>query len=109
VGDAAHLTNTRGGMNMNAGIHDAATLADTLAAIDAGGAEDALLAAWAEARAGVAARALLPRSDRAVSDARWIAHVRAEAADPARARQFLIAACMLDIARIGAPLGGSLA
>ena len=30
VGDAAHLTNTRGGMNMNCGIHDAFAIAGAL-------------------------------------------------------------------------------
>ena len=32
IGDAAHVTSTRGGMNMNCGIHDAAALAPAIAA-----------------------------------------------------------------------------
>ncbi|WP_270938954.1 FAD-dependent oxidoreductase, partial [Falsiroseomonas oryzae] len=66
AGDAAHLTNTRGGMNMNAGIHDAMTLAATLHAVLHGG-EDALLDRWAAARLATVRGALLPRTDARVA------------------------------------------
>ena len=106
IGDAAHLTNTRGGMNMNAGIQDAITLADTLAAIAAGG-SGALLDAWAQARLEVVTGALLPRTDRTVRGGGWLDQVRAAAADPEAARAFLVDACMIDIARVGAPAKGA--
>ncbi|MFN6953266.1 MAG: FAD-dependent oxidoreductase, partial [Acetobacteraceae bacterium] len=76
MGDAAHLTNTRGGMNMNAGIHDAWTVARALLA---GGIPAA--AAAAEERHRIARDLLLPRTDRSVSGGEgWLERVRATAA-----------------------------
>jgi 2-polyprenyl-6-methoxyphenol hydroxylase-like FAD-dependent oxidoreductase len=99
VGDAAHVTNTRGGMNMNAGIHDAATLAATLASRN-----DTLLDAWEAARLRVTAEVLLARTDRAVASATaWRDEAVAAAADPARAEAWLVAAAMLDTCDAGAP------
>jgi 2-polyprenyl-6-methoxyphenol hydroxylase-like FAD-dependent oxidoreductase len=101
AGDAAHLTNTRGGMNMNAGIHDAVTLAATLRAVLDGG-PDSLLDAWAAARLGVVREALLPRTDARVSSpAEEVA--RMAALTPEEARDWAREASMLDICRIGAP------
>lgn len=102
AGDAAHLTNTRGGMNMNAGIHDAMTLAATLDLV-LGGEPDSLLQNWADARLAVVRDALLPRTDSRVAadPAAEVAHMAALTPDQRRiwARQ----AAMLDIARIGMP------
>jgi 2-polyprenyl-6-methoxyphenol hydroxylase-like FAD-dependent oxidoreductase len=101
AGDAAHLTNTRGGMNMNAGIHDAVTLAATLRAV-LDGAPDALLDAWAEARLRVVRDALLPRTDaRVASPAEEVA--RMAALTPEEALRWAREASMLDICRSGAP------
>ncbi len=104
AGDAAHLTNTRGGMNMNAGLHDAMTLAAVLAGLPRND-EEARLAAWAAARLAVAREALLPRTDARVADdpGSEVARMHAIAAEPERARQWLREACMLDIAGTGAP------
>lgn len=103
IGDAAHVTNTRGGMNMNAGLHDAATLAATLAAVLAG-ADAALLDRWEQARLRVTAEVLLARTDRAVASASaWRDEAVAAAADPARAGAWLAAAAMLDTCDAGAP------
>jgi 2-polyprenyl-6-methoxyphenol hydroxylase-like FAD-dependent oxidoreductase len=97
VGDAAHVTNTRGGMNMNAGLHDAATLAATIAA----GADPA---AWAASREQVTRTVLLERTDRAVASAlAWRDEAVAAARDPEAARAWLRAACMLDSAEAGMP------
>lgn len=97
VGDAAHVTNTRGGMNMNAGVHDAFTLAATLAA----GAD---LDAWAAARLRVTRDSLLERTDRAVaSGSAWLAQAEAVSRDPAAARQWLVEAAMLDTYLEGMP------
>lgn len=94
AGDAAHLTNTRGGMNMNCGIHDAYALAETLA----GPCAEADLDRYAETRLHVAAVEVIPRSDRAVTPGvDWLSEVRAEAADPVRSHEFLRRAALLDI------------
>jgi 2-polyprenyl-6-methoxyphenol hydroxylase-like FAD-dependent oxidoreductase len=61
VGDAAHVTNTRGGMNMNCGIHDAAALAPVIAAALAGG-DPARVDETADGRRRVAMEALIPRT-----------------------------------------------
>jgi 2-polyprenyl-6-methoxyphenol hydroxylase-like FAD-dependent oxidoreductase len=53
IGDAAHITNTRGGMNMNCGIHDAWALGARLAEAYASG-DFAPAQACAEARRRVA-------------------------------------------------------
>lgn len=97
AGDAAHVTNTRGGMNMNAGLHDAATLAATIAA---GGHLDR----WAAARERVTRDVLLERTDRAVATgAAWLDAAIADAADPLRATAWLAGGAMLDTAHEGAP------
>lgn len=99
IGDAAHVTNTRGGMNMNAGIHDAATLAEAMRT-----GNDAHLDAWEAARLSVTQEVLLARTDRAVASATvWRDEAVAAAGDPARAEAWLAAASMLDTCDAGAP------
>jgi 2-polyprenyl-6-methoxyphenol hydroxylase-like FAD-dependent oxidoreductase len=93
AGDAAHLTNTRGGMNMNAGIHDAWAIAQALLAGGVPAAQEA-----AETRHAVARDLLLPRTDRSVSGGEgWLERVRATAAEPDAARAFLREGTMLDM------------
>jgi 2-polyprenyl-6-methoxyphenol hydroxylase-like FAD-dependent oxidoreductase len=100
AGDAAHLTNTRGGMNMNCGLHDAWTLGEAFRAADL----DASLGQWARARRAVAIDELIPRTDRSVGGgATWFAAVEAAARDPERAKAFVRDAAMLDIAPAIAP------
>jgi 2-polyprenyl-6-methoxyphenol hydroxylase-like FAD-dependent oxidoreductase len=98
AGDAAHITNTRGGMNMNCGIHDAMEAAAAIA--------DGSMAALDRYRAGrraVATDMLIPRTDRTVSGGRaWLDTVRAIAADPKAAEKFLLGSSMLDM--VGLPL-----
>jgi 2-polyprenyl-6-methoxyphenol hydroxylase-like FAD-dependent oxidoreductase len=102
AGDAAHLTNTRGGMNMNAGVHDAMTLAAMLRrAFDGGG--DALLDAWAAARLRAVRDALLPRTDARVAADPSAEVARMAALTPDQARHWARQASMLDIAKAGAP------
>ena len=94
AGDAAHVTNTRGGMNMNCGLHDA----DAAASAAADGSQ-AALEAYGALRRRVAVEQLVPRTDRTVSGgAAWLETVRARAADPAAARDFLRGTAMLDMA-----------
>lgn len=97
AGDAAHLTNTRGGMNMNAGIHDADAIARAVAeALGRGDAD--IVARAAEERRRIAAELLIPRTDRTVMGGPdWLAHIRATAADPAAARAYLLTSAMLDM------------
>lgn len=102
AGDAAHLTNTRGGMNMNAGIHDAMTLAATLDAV-LRGAPDALLQSWAEARLRTVRDALLPRTDARVAASPADEVARMVALTPAETLTWAREASMLDIAKVGAP------
>ncbi len=102
AGDAAHLTNTRGGMNMNAGIHDAMTLAATLRAVlDGGG--DALLDRWAAARLATVREALLPRTDARVNVDPAGEVARMAAITPDQALRWAREASMLDICKAGAP------
>ncbi len=102
AGDAAHLTNTRGGMNMNAGIHDAMTLAATLDRVLRGG-DDALLEAWAAARLATVRGALLPRTEARVAADPAGEVARMAALTPDQARAWAREACMLDIAKAGMP------
>lgn len=104
-GDAAHLTNTRGGMNMNCGIHDAMVLADAIVAALGGADAGAMLAGYAADRRAVALDKLIPRSDRNVSAGRErLAEMREIAADRERARAYLMTTTMLDIApRVSTP------
>ena len=98
VGDAAHLTNTRGGMNMNCGIHDAYAIAGAL--IDTlNGGPRSMLERRAEERHEIARNELIPRTDQRVAKARdWLRDVCECADDPIRSREFLRSASMLDIA-----------
>ncbi|WP_237217194.1 FAD-dependent oxidoreductase [Falsiroseomonas oryziterrae] len=100
AGDAAHLTNTRGGMNMNAGVHDAMTLAATLRRVLDDG-DDQLLDAWAAARLATVREALLPRTDARVAGGDEVA--RMAALSPEQARNWAREASMLDIAKAGMP------
>ena len=98
VGDAAHLTNTRGGMNMNCGIHDAYAIAGALIDTLTGGSES-MLRRCAEERHEIARNELIPRTDRRVAGADdWLREVRDRAGDPHKSREFLRSASMMDIA-----------
>lgn len=98
IGDALHLTNTRGGMNMNCGIHDAYALGNAIAEALASDRPE-LAEAAAIARRRVAQTELLPRTDRNVrgGDA-WLDEVRTRAADSDSARDMLFRTTMLDMA-----------
>ena len=90
AGDAAHLTNTRGGMNMNAGIHDAAVLCAAFAT------NPQSLPAAAAQRQRVATEQLLPRTHAAVGSDRFD-RVADTAADAAQRHRFLREVSMLDM------------
>ncbi|MCC5968979.1 MAG: FAD-dependent monooxygenase [Pararhodobacter sp.] len=98
MGDALHLTNTRGGMNMNCGIHDAYELGGAIAkAITLNAPE--LVERAARRRRQVAQEQLLPRTDRNITGgANLLAQMRTMSADPVQAREMLVRAAMLDMA-----------
>ncbi|KJK46120.1 hypothetical protein UK23_24155 [Lentzea aerocolonigenes] len=104
AGDAAHLTSTAGGMNMNCGIHDAVDLATTLSFVVNGDHDNALLDEAAQRRRNVVTDHVIPRSEARVSgvdgqagsvDAA-VRQLAATASDPAEAAQYLVQASMLD-------------
>lgn len=98
AGDATHLSNTRGGMNMNCGIHDAYEMALAFCeALRTGRAQPAEAAAHRRRR--VAVDELIPRTDRNVTGGpEWLEHIRATGADPKAARAMLWRTAMLDMA-----------
>lgn len=97
AGDAAHVTNTRGGMNMNAGIHDAQALAHAMIRALREN-RPGLVAAAAAERKRVAEEMLIPRTDRNVTGGEgWLQKVRELAASRASATDYLATAAMLDM------------
>ncbi|MEX0171811.1 FAD-dependent oxidoreductase [Streptomyces sp. LMG1-1-1.1] len=106
AGDAAHLTSTAGGMNMNCGLHDAVETGRALAAVlrgDTGG--EALLDEALERRRTVVETAVIPRSEARTAGLAepgalpaGLAALRRTAADPRSAADYLIKASLLDVA-----------
>jgi 3-(3-hydroxy-phenyl)propionate hydroxylase len=99
AGDAAHVNNPLGGMGLNSGLHDAFNAAGKLARILIGGeSPEPLLAQYTRQRRMVAleyveaanrrSKRLLDERDPAARRVRF-AELRAIAADPARARDYL--------------------
>jgi len=97
AGDSAHVTNTRGGMNMNCGMHDAYAL--TRAIIEASGGDARLVEDASDERRRVATQMLIPRTDRNVAggDA-WLLQVREMADDREKTVSHLRTTAMLDMA-----------
>jgi 3-(3-hydroxy-phenyl)propionate hydroxylase len=113
AGDAAHVNNPIGGMGLNGGIQDAVNLADKLARIVLDGAPDTLLDTYDRQRRTVAVEFVQEQSienkkrlearDPEVRK-RNLDELRAIAADPARARQFLLRTSMIASQRRAAAL-----
>jgi 3-(3-hydroxy-phenyl)propionate hydroxylase len=104
LGDAAHINNPAGGMGMNSGIHDAYHLAEALRAVSAGGSE-APLDDYAQTRRAIALERIKRDSDESYSRMTMqdpaVRHARNlalcdDAADPCRARAYLLRASMLE-------------
>jgi 3-(3-hydroxy-phenyl)propionate hydroxylase len=113
AGDAAHVNNSIGGMGLNGGLQDAANVADTLAAVILGGGPDALLDLYDLQRRTVVSefvqqqtiankRRLEERDPEARR--RHLDELRATAADPGRAREFLRRSSMIASQRRAAAL-----
>jgi 2-polyprenyl-6-methoxyphenol hydroxylase-like FAD-dependent oxidoreductase len=97
AGDSAHVTNTRGGMNMNCGMHDAYAI--TRAIIQANGGDSRLVEDAADERRRVATQLLIPRTDRNVAGGNaWLDHVRETASDREKTVALLRTTAMLDMA-----------
>jgi 3-(3-hydroxy-phenyl)propionate hydroxylase len=104
AGDAAHVNNPIGGMGLNGGIQDAVNLSDKLVRICLDGALEPLLDLYDLQRRTVAIEFVQEQSiankkrlearDPAVR-ARNLDELRASAADPERARQFLLRTSMI--------------
>jgi len=104
AGDAAHVNNPIGGMGLNGGIQDAVNLADKLDRILLDGAPERLLGLYNLQRRTVAVEFVQEQSianktrlearDPDVR-ARNLDELRATAADPERARQFLLRTSMI--------------
>lgn len=101
-GDSAHLTNTRGGMNMNAGIHDAYATAHAMVRALRDG-DVAGLHRTSDERLRIAREMLIPRTDSMVSqEGTWIERVSQLLSDPHLAREHLFKTAMLDMVELGA-------
>ena len=108
AGDAAHVNNPIGGMGLNGGIQDAANLTEKLALVLLEGAPDRLLDLYDRQRRTVASEFVQQQSienkkrletrDPAVRR-RNLDELSAIAADPARARQFLLRTSMIAMQR----------
>ncbi len=104
VGDAAHVNNPLGGMGMNFGIHDAVSLADKLARVIKGE-SDELLNLYDRQRRHVAKaflqamtiqnKQVLEEKDPEKRQER-LDLMRATAADPQKARAFLMRTAMIE-------------
>jgi 3-(3-hydroxy-phenyl)propionate hydroxylase len=104
VGDAAHVNNPLGGMGMNFGIHDAVSLAGTLTRVLGGGPDD-LLDLYDRQRRHVAKaflqtmtiqnKRVLEEKDPVKRQER-MDEMRATAADPSKARDFLMRTSMFE-------------
>jgi 3-(3-hydroxy-phenyl)propionate hydroxylase len=104
AGDAAHVNNPIGGMGLNGGIQDAANLAEKLAQVMLEGAPGELLDLYSRQRRTVAVEFVQEQSiankkrlEARDPEARRrnLGELREIAADPARARQFLLRTSML--------------
>lgn len=104
IGDAAHINSPIGGMGMNNGIHDAFALARVLPDALSGTAGLAVLEDWGHRRHEVARRYIQVITDRnakvlgeqdEAERLRQQAELAAAAADPVRAREWMLGASML--------------
>jgi 3-(3-hydroxy-phenyl)propionate hydroxylase len=113
AGDAAHVNNPIGGMGLNGGIEDAASLAEKLGLVILDRAPDELLDLYSRQRRAVAIEFVQEQSiankkrlEARDPEARRrnLAELRDTAADPARARQFLLRTSMLASQRRAAAM-----
>ncbi|WP_198371178.1 FAD-dependent oxidoreductase [Roseomonas rosulenta] len=113
AGDAAHINNPLGGMGLNGGIHDAVNLAEKLARVIRGEAEDTLLDLYDRQRRGVTVehvqrQTIMNKKNLEAATPEDQADFRrrmAEAAgDPARAHAHLLGMSMISSLRRAAEI-----
>jgi 3-(3-hydroxy-phenyl)propionate hydroxylase len=114
AGDAAHINNPLGGMGMNGGIHDAVNLAERLAAVWHGQRDAADLEHYDAQRRGITleyvqAQTIQNKKDLEATEpaarAEFCNRISATAADPAKAREYLLRASMIASLKRAAELG----
>jgi 3-(3-hydroxy-phenyl)propionate hydroxylase len=114
AGDAAHVNNPLGGMGMNGGIHDAVNLAERLARVWHGEADDGELDRYERQRRGITVEYMQTQTIQnkrnleagdPVEHAAFKARLRAIAADPQRSREYLLGLSMIASLRRAAELG----
>jgi 3-(3-hydroxy-phenyl)propionate hydroxylase len=113
AGDAAHVNNPIGGMGLNGGLQDAAALSNALAEILLEGASDRRLDLYDLQRRTVAVEFVQQQSIEnkkrleardPATRASHLAQLRETAADPMRARQFLLRTSMIAMQRRAASI-----
>lgn len=104
AGDAAHLNSPKGGMGMNGGIHDAWCLADLLIEVANGG-DPARLGAYEARRRPIARDDIVAQADKnrarmnttdETERRAYLQSLQETAADPVKAREFLLRSSMID-------------
>jgi 3-(3-hydroxy-phenyl)propionate hydroxylase len=108
AGDAAHVNSPIGAMGMNSGIHDAVNLGNKLARVLRGEGSDDLLDLYGRQRRHIAVthvqamtirnKQLMAERDPKIRQERHD-ELRRSADDPARAREFLLRASLLQSVR----------
>ena len=113
AGDAAHVNNPIGGMGLNGGIQDAVNLAEKLADVFHGRASERLLDLYDLQRRTIATQFVQEQSvanknrleARSPQErARFFGELQATAADPVRAKQFLLRTSMIASQRRAAEM-----
>lgn len=112
AGDAAHLNSPSGGMGMNGGIHDAFNLCEKLARVWRGESDD-LLDQYTRQRRPVAQQQIIAQAHQnrtrmqerdPVKRRETLRELQATAADPVRAREYLLRTSMITGLRQAAAL-----
>lgn len=108
AGDSAHVNNPLGGFGLNSGIHDAVNLGEKLAKVMRGEAGEELMDLYVRQRRvtnleyvqeiSIKNKQILEEKD-PVAKRKWIDGQRAIAADPAKARQYLLTSSMINSIR----------
>lgn len=108
AGDSAHVNNPLGGFGLNSGIHDAVNLAEKLARVMRGEAGEDLMDLYVRQRRvtnleyvqdiSIKNKHILEEKD-PVAKRKWIDGQRAIAADPVKARQYLLTSSMINSIR----------
>ena len=115
AGDSAHVNNSIGGMGLNGGLQDAANVSEKLSKVILGGGGDDLLELYSLQRRTVSiefvqAQSIANKKRLEARDAETrkknFAELSETAADPAKAREFLLKASMISMQRRAASITG---